>query len=139
MTGNHLEGTPPSIEPRQAELDALHTEVFGKTSGEKSKQESNQATKSLQDCKGVLPDDDLKEKICSSKIGNKFRDLYYLGIEWLDGEKSQHDLLHALGSLVMLTQGEVNQLNRRHSWQDLHLVETRPNLLGSASSRSQTH
>lgn len=30
MTGHHLEGTPLTIEPRQAELTTLHTEIFGK-------------------------------------------------------------------------------------------------------------
>jgi hypothetical protein len=30
MTGHHLEGTHATIEPRQAELEALHKEVFGK-------------------------------------------------------------------------------------------------------------
>ncbi len=30
VTGQHLEGTPSTIEPRQAELEALHTEIFGK-------------------------------------------------------------------------------------------------------------
>jgi hypothetical protein len=29
MTGHHLEGTPTTIEDRQAELTALHTEMFG--------------------------------------------------------------------------------------------------------------
>jgi putative DNA primase/helicase len=29
MTGAHLEGTPTTIEPRQAELEALHREIFG--------------------------------------------------------------------------------------------------------------
>jgi len=32
MNGVHLEGTPTTIEPRQAELEALHQEVFGKSS-----------------------------------------------------------------------------------------------------------
>jgi len=30
MTGDHLPGTPSIIEPRQTELNALHTEIFGK-------------------------------------------------------------------------------------------------------------
>jgi hypothetical protein len=30
MTGQHLEGTPTTIEPRQAELEALHRELFAK-------------------------------------------------------------------------------------------------------------
>jgi putative DNA primase/helicase len=30
MTGDHLEGTPATIENRQAELEALHGEIFGK-------------------------------------------------------------------------------------------------------------
>ncbi len=30
MTGHHLEGTPTTIEDRQAELEVLHTEIFGK-------------------------------------------------------------------------------------------------------------
>ena len=33
MTGNHLPGTPPTIEDRQAELEALHWEIFGEIQG----------------------------------------------------------------------------------------------------------
>ncbi len=34
MTGAHLEGTPTTIEDRQSELNALHKEVFGRSSEE---------------------------------------------------------------------------------------------------------
>jgi putative DNA primase/helicase len=112
MTGQHLEGTPSSIEPRQAELDALHVEIFGKTSGETTKRESGQSTKSLKGGECALPDDKLVEKICSSKIANKFRDLYHLGIEWLDylkqryGYPSQSEADLALASILAFWTGK---------------------------------
>ncbi|MFZ5449966.1 MAG: hypothetical protein ACOZFS_15145 [Thermodesulfobacteriota bacterium] len=79
MTGHHLEGTSLNIEPRQAQLEALHYEIFGKSS-EQPKQNSDRPTKETPD---ELSDDELINKICKSKIANKFRDLWRGDIDYL--------------------------------------------------------
>jgi primase-polymerase (primpol)-like protein len=82
MTGHHLEGTPINIEPRQAELAALHGEIFGQPS-EQPRQGTGQATKAAPGAKDGLSDDELIDKICKSKIANKFRDLWRGDIDYL--------------------------------------------------------
>lgn len=82
MTGAHLEGTPTTIEPRQAELEALHAEIFGKPSAE-PKQAQDRSTKAAPGCRGELSDDELIDKICKSKNGNKFNDLWRGDIDQL--------------------------------------------------------
>jgi hypothetical protein len=79
FTGDHLEDTPITIEERQPELEALHAEIFGKSS-EKSKQGPGRSTKEAPD---ELSDDELINKICKSKIANKFRDLWRGDIDYL--------------------------------------------------------
>jgi len=79
MTGHHL---PLNIEPRQAELAALHGEIFGQLSGQ-HRQGADQATKAAPGAKDELSDDELIDKICKSKIANKFRDLWRGDIDYL--------------------------------------------------------
>lgn len=83
MTGHHLEGTPTTIEPRQAELEALHAETFGKASGGESQQGNGQSTESGKRTKSQLSDDELIDKILKSKVGNKFADLMRGDIHYL--------------------------------------------------------
>jgi putative DNA primase/helicase len=83
MTGHHLEGTPTTTEDRQAELEALHGEIFGKTSRGEPTQRSGRSIKSEANSKNELSDDELLEEIFKSKIGNKFRDLWQGDIDYL--------------------------------------------------------
>lgn len=82
VTGHHIEGTSTTIENRQAELEALHAEIFGKTS-EEPKRRSGRYTKSGGNSKNGLSDDALLDEIFKSKAGNKFRDLWQGDIDYL--------------------------------------------------------
>ena len=82
MNGAHLEGTPTTIEDRQAELAFLHGEIFGKPS-EEPRQGPGRSTKSGRGGASKLSDDELIEKILKSQNGNKFRDLWSGDIDYL--------------------------------------------------------
>jgi putative DNA primase/helicase len=72
MTGQHLEGSPATIEARQTELEGLHRDIFGRSS-EESKQDSGRSSKPPP---SGTSDDDLLDKITKSKNGEKFRALW---------------------------------------------------------------
>jgi len=82
VTGHHLEDTPTTIEDRQAELEALHGEVFGKPS-EEPKQGAGQSTKAPQGGPVKLADDKLIDRISKSKVGNKFSELWRGDMDYL--------------------------------------------------------
>ena len=71
VTGAHLDGTPSTIESRQAELEALHGEIFGRPSGD-PKQGRGRATGEGAGGSYALSDDELIERIRKSKSGAKF-------------------------------------------------------------------
>jgi len=71
LTGHHLEGTPLTIEPCQAELEALHGEIFGKPKGER-KTAPPKSTGGTPDGAYDLTDDELIDRIRKSKNGQKF-------------------------------------------------------------------
>ena len=71
MTGHHLEGTPTTIEDRQSELEALHKEVFGKSS-EEPKQTPPKDTAPHPE----LTDFALIDQAKSAKNGHKFAQLW---------------------------------------------------------------
>jgi len=107
MTGHHLDGTPTAIEDRQAELETLHRETFGKTS-EEPKQARGKSTKTTP--RG-LSDDELIRKITESKIGEKFRSLWENDSEsgWLKhryGYSSQSEADLALCSILAFWTGK---------------------------------
>lgn len=73
VTGDHLEGTPPTIENRQAELEQLHADVFGK--GEEA-QTGDQDPQTL----SVWGHDEVIEKAKGATNGKKFKQL--MNGEW---------------------------------------------------------
>lgn len=70
LTGDHLEGTPLTIEPCQVELETLHGEIFGKP--REPKATSTKSTGRVPDGPCGLSDDDLIDRIRKSKGGAKF-------------------------------------------------------------------
>lgn len=114
VTGAHVEGTPTTIEHRQVELEALHGEIFGKPS-EEPKQGPGRSTKAAP---GELSDDELIDKICKSKIGEKFRALWENDWEsgWLKyryGYSSQSEADLALcGILAFWTGKDAERIDR---------------------------
>jgi putative DNA primase/helicase len=120
VTGCHLAGTPTTVEARQAELDALHAEVFSRkapaappTSGAE-----NGST-------GALEDDQLLEKALAARNGQKFAQLW--GGDTL-GYPSASEADLALCRLLAFYTQEAAQVDRlfrrsklyRDKWDELH-------------------
>lgn len=74
MTGQHLGGTPITIEKRQDQINALHVEIFGSFHTQPQAQASPETT---HNDIAETPDAELIERISNSKNSNKFRDLMY--------------------------------------------------------------
>lgn len=76
VTGNHLDGTPKTIEPRQAEVDALYNRFFGSD----KKTDTNKKGFELPAPKSPRMDDEIILSIARhSENGEKFRALYDYG------------------------------------------------------------
>ena len=107
VTGNHVAGTPSEIAPRQAEIDSLHLQVFGK---QQAKQPKN-VVQLRSDQGGLLTDTEIRTKATRSKGGLRWRKLYELG-DWSDyGSQSEADL--ALCNLLAFWTGcDVVQMER---------------------------
>jgi len=67
LTGHHLEGTPRTIEQRQAQIEAFHKKVFG------SPKTANKPPSHTPSCS--LPDDDIMQKMLASVSGSKVSQL----------------------------------------------------------------
>jgi hypothetical protein len=103
MTGHHLEGTPATIEPRQAEIEALHGEIFGKL---KTAPKAAGPSPTLN-----LADSEIIAKARSAKNGAKF-DRLYRG-DWQGaGFPSQSEADLALCSIVALYTQDAEQIDR---------------------------
>ena len=86
MTGHHLPGTPTTIEDRQAELDALHDQVFAKPTPNLLPASDSGATVVIHDADllpaederptGPLTDDELIAKAHRAANGEKFGRLW---------------------------------------------------------------
>ena len=87
VTGQHLEGTPLTIEERSQELAALHARIFGQP--EPSRTDVTAKTGSAVD----LSDDEILEKARTAKDGAKFKAL--MGGDW-SGYPSQSEADSAL-------------------------------------------
>lgn len=90
VTGNHLVGTPTTIEDRNAEILAIHQDVFGKP-------ELKPVAKKTPQAADTLADKDLILKAQNAKNGNKFNELWNGNVSGYPS-KSEADL--ALCSLL---------------------------------------
>jgi len=98
MTGNHLEGTPTTIESREVELKALHARIFGKEK-DAGKVEPTPGQPV------VLEDKELLEKAAKAANGEKFSKLWR-GDSSGHYSRSEADL--ALCSLLAFWTGKNN-------------------------------
>jgi len=97
MTGEHLEGTPSTIEHREVELLAIHAEVFGKPKPEKEPNQNSQPH-------AVRPDDQvILEKAKNAANGASFSRLFSGDTSDYDGDESRADL--ALCSMIAFWTG----------------------------------
>lgn len=86
VTGRHLAGTPSAVEERQAELEALHAEIFG---SRKARQPPRPAIAFAVPAE----DADLLAKARSAKNGRKFMGLFYCGdLSAYGGDDSAADM-----------------------------------------------
>ncbi len=136
VTGAHLEGTPTTIEPRQAELEALHGEVFGKPKGEPPAAAST-STGGGADIGSGLSDADLIERIRNSKNGKKFdrlmtsSDLEEIQMLYLLPSQSEVDL-SLCSILAFWTRKDATQMDSifrrsalmRPKWDDIRSGQT---------------
>jgi hypothetical protein len=121
VTGCHLQGTPVTIEPRQAELDAAHTKVFAA----KASHEASEASSGARDSKAHLNDDQLLEKALAARNGPKFARLW--GGDTSDYPSHSEADLALCDLLTFWTQDEaqVDRLFRRSGlmrgkWDEVH-------------------
>jgi putative DNA primase/helicase len=70
LTGQHLPGTPETVEPRQAQIEAVHGRLFG-SAGTKAP-----APPQPPPSRADLTDEDILEKARNAGDGEKFRRLY---------------------------------------------------------------
>lgn len=85
VTGEHVTGTPPTIEERQAALDALYTEAFGADSSD------DNAALAVAISSSKLDDDALIERARTASNGAKFAKLW-AGDTTGFGSQSEADL-----------------------------------------------
>lgn len=108
MTGHHLEGTPTTIEPRQAELEALHRQVFGEPQGTDPPKESRPAPQP-----NPLPtlrtDREIIEKFSTASNGDKFSRLMAGEIS---AHKSHNEADIALCSMLSFYTQDPAQIDR---------------------------
>lgn len=124
LTGNHLEGTPTTIEHRQAELDAWHRSVFGEKKTRSRKESAASAAPLIAD------DEDVLASLRRSRAGRaKFEMLFDSG-DWEHAgdfaSQSEADL--ALCSLIAAKTDNPTQIDRlfrrsslmRPKWDERH-------------------
>jgi hypothetical protein len=142
ITGVHVDGTPATVEARQAELDALHTEAF--TTPKKLR---SSAQKVRHDPNGHHPlaDEALLEKALSARNGQKFARLWRGDT---DGYPSQSEADLALCDLLAFWTQDEAQLDRlfrrselyREKWDEVHGKGTYGQLtIETALSRAGEH
>lgn len=104
ITGWHFQGTPTTIEKRQAELDALHQDLFGRS---RSKRRAPTPTGSA-----CLEDEELLTKARNAQNGERFRALFDEGdLSAYRGDDSAADL--ALSNFLSFwSRGDREQIDR---------------------------
>ena len=105
FTGHHVDGTPHTIEQRQAELVALHVEIFGKPLSERE-----QAT---QRPPANIPTDDkeLLDLMLGGSAGDKIQRLWDGDTSAHAGDDSGADLA-LCNYLAFYTNGDVERIDR---------------------------
>jgi hypothetical protein len=112
MTGDHLEGTPSTIENRQAELEALHGEIFGKAHAS--------STRTHRDTSASLgiSDKELIAKASNARNGLSFSKLW--AGYWIGDYSSQSEADQALcNSLAFWTRKNPEHMDRLFRQSDL--------------------
>jgi len=105
VTGHHLAGTPPTVEHRQAELAALHAQVFGPATPRKAPRPTC-APAPL-----TLTDEDLLAKARTASNGAKFTALFDRGD--VSGYPTASEADAALCNyLAFWTRGDVERMDR---------------------------
>jgi len=131
MTGASLPATPPTIEPRQEELNAFYREKFGDNSDAADSRPANQIDTSLS-AAVTTHDGDVIKKASLAKNGGKFRRLFF------DGDKSDYTDddsradLALCGLLRFWCRDDRSQIDRifrrsalfRAKWDERHGAET---------------
>jgi putative DNA primase/helicase len=105
MTGKHLEGTPSSIEARQAELDALHRQVWP----ELYEARASEAPRASTATEG-LTGDELLGKALGAANGQKFARLWMGDTSDYDDDDSRADL--ALCRMLAFWTQDPEQIDR---------------------------
>lgn len=103
VTGQHLEGTPTTIEKRQVALEALHTEIFGHEKREAS-------PNPLEPSPGIKLTDDAVIAKARAQNGDKFDRLMAGDLTEYDGDDSRADL--AICSLLGFWTQDAVQIDR---------------------------
>jgi len=119
LTGNHLEGTPTTIEPRQAEIDSFYTKYFAK-----DKPQGGGIAKPSQI--PSLDDQKLIEKIKESKSGDKFQKLFMGDFsDYLSWSEADLSLCSMLGFWTGNNPAQIDSIFRqsglmRDKWDEKH-------------------
>jgi hypothetical protein len=77
VTGEHVSGTPTTIESRAEELEKLHAEIFGEGTPNDGSNEPQPPT--FCNASQTLSDEEILQKARSAKNGEKFRSLFDYG------------------------------------------------------------
>ena len=113
VTGDHLPGTPLTIERRQDQLTAIHTEVFA----ERNQRRTKQTRRPPHAAPVNLEDDDLLEIMWAAKNGDSVQRLYHGDFS---GYPSQSEADLALAShLVFWSGGDPGRVDRLFRGSDL--------------------
>lgn len=88
VTGQHLPGTPPTVEERQAEIEAMHAEIFGQES-------PPTPPRPVAVPPPVASDDELLSKARAARNGPRFSALFD------HGDTSGHDGDHSAADLAL--------------------------------------
>ena len=120
MTGHRLSGTPETIADRQAELDALYTEVFGasevKPRSERQSRGGGGEQPSERQGESERDDEDVINWALRGVNGDRFGRLWQGDISEYDDDHSKADLA-LCGILAAFTCADAEQIDRlfRHS------------------------
>jgi len=127
MTGNHLAGTPETIEERQTEMAELHARLFGDAACN-----AGESTYSKQDSTGAT-DSELLAKARTARNSVKFCALYERGDISAYPSASEADLA-LCGVLAFWTAGDSEQIDRlfrcsalfrKEKWDEEHHADGR--------------